>query len=113
MPRGRPKKLKEIEMSKIEDTAGPDNSVAVEKKKFAKVIFRNLLDPNRDIEFSFNGIKYIARDGKEQELPMEIVNHLNSIVYRTSHFERDGGHAKKIYEEKPRCVCQILNTYEK
>jgi len=139
MPRGRPiNKQKDKKMNE-ELLAGPDESVAerieensneiktLKKKiaakkaleptkvqKRAKILFRNLEDPGFNIEFTYNGKYFNMVDGKEQDVPMYVVDHLNSLTVRKSRYEKDrAGNVRNIDELKPRVYCQVLETYEK
>ena len=84
------------------------------KVEWARILFRNLQNSGENISFSYNGKYYNVVDGKEIDLPMEVVNHLNGLIIRTSKFVRSAsGNSEKEYTEKPRCLCQVLEQYEK
>lgn len=89
------------------------NKKEVKPVKYAKVLFRNLNDPGLNLNFTFNGKYYNLVDGIEHNLPMDVVEHLNSLMIRKSRYEKDGsGNVRHIDEMRPRIVCQILEQYE-
>lgn len=50
----------------------------LEKKVMAK--FQNLETPKANVEFTYEGHTYNFDDGKEYEMPVTIMNHLNRLT---------------------------------
>lgn len=69
-----------------------DKAVSEYKKEIAKedtvkIRFTNHEDPTTKdkesplVKFNFNGIFYEVQDGKEYELPISVIEHLNSLAH--------------------------------
>lgn len=87
---------------------------AKKKVKYHKVIVTNILEPDIDLNFSYNGKHYHLKDGKECELSAEVVNHINGTVLKyTKSVSMKDGVLVKEYGHRKRAMCNILETFEK
>lgn len=128
MSKGRPQGSKnKMELSEALITAvGPaiEEAVAAEKKEkeapksvpYCKIKLRNLLDRGFPASFTYDGLSYNIPENVEVDVMKEVADHLSNILVKQYAFTSDPnrpGKNKKVIEDSPRFIVQILETYEK
>jgi len=54
---------------------------ALEKEPKVRVKFQNIEFPKASLSFNFEGVKrYVLLDGQKYDLPVSVINHLNSLA---------------------------------
>ena len=53
------------------------------------VQFNNNEFPGQSLTFNYEGINYFLESGKRYDLPISVVDHLNSIMIPDPHYEQD------------------------
>jgi hypothetical protein len=66
---------------KIEVKQPSPEEVAVKTDGKIEAVFTNLEFPGQDLTFSYGGVTFTLLDGKTHELPICVVEHLNSLKY--------------------------------
>ena len=80
--------------------------------KKVKIRFTNLEFPKGELDFVYGGFFYRLKDAKEFTLPIETIEHLNSLVVPESSYEIDaetGQMTHKTTIMRHRFNCGILN----
>lgn len=103
------------------DVAPIAEEPVIEEKKipvtqtYHKIRFRNLLDPEVELAFTYNGKSFNLPDGAIiPEIRKEVVDHLNSLqIVKTKNVEISPGMFRIEETARPRVLCEILDTFEK
>lgn len=69
----------------------PVNNYDPKKYKGKKLLIRftHLEFPKAELQFTYRGVRYHLKDSKEISLPLEVIEHLNSLAIPEAKYELD------------------------
>ena len=85
------------------------------KRKLVRVKFINNEDPKQILQCTINGEYYELRNGQEYDLPIDVINHLNSVAIPIYEYVKDEEAGQMVSEkvgERNRFSCVPVMTAE-
>ena len=77
-----------------------------------RIRFSNLETPGARLDFTLQGNRYHLEDGKEYDLPISVIEHLNGLRIPDPQYEEDPETGQIVHKRdrvKHRFNCQILD----